>query len=69
MEGHGFAALETEWWHYDCQEWERFEVMDLPLGERPRKPDRAHYYVATPGVCLRAAYARLQTFDAGPKIS
>jgi D-alanyl-D-alanine dipeptidase len=31
MEGHGFAALETEWWHYDCQDWERFEVMDLPL--------------------------------------
>ena len=35
MEGHGFAALETEWWHYDCQDWERFEVMDLPLESVP----------------------------------
>lgn len=21
MEGQGFAALETDWWHYDCQPW------------------------------------------------
>ena len=35
MEDHGFAALETEWWHYDCQDWERFEVMDLPLESVP----------------------------------
>jgi D-alanyl-D-alanine dipeptidase len=35
MEGHGFAALETEWWHYDCQDWKRFEVMDLPLESVP----------------------------------
>ncbi len=35
MEGHGFTALETEWWHYDCQDWERFEVMDLPLESVP----------------------------------
>ena len=21
MEGHGFAALETDWWHYDCHQW------------------------------------------------
>ena len=35
MEGHGFAALETEWWHYDCEGWERFELLDLPLTELP----------------------------------
>ncbi len=35
MEGHGFTALETEWWHYDCQDWERFEVMYLPLESVP----------------------------------
>lgn len=35
MEGHSFAALETEWWHYDCQNWERFEIMDLPLESVP----------------------------------
>jgi D-alanyl-D-alanine dipeptidase len=21
----------TEWWHYDYEGWERFELMDLPL--------------------------------------
>lgn len=31
MERNGFAALETEWWHYDYQGWERFELLDLPL--------------------------------------
>jgi zinc D-Ala-D-Ala dipeptidase len=35
MEGHGFAALETEWWHYDCKDWERFEIIDLPLESVP----------------------------------
>lgn len=35
MEDHGFTALETEWWHYDCQDWERFELMDLPLESVP----------------------------------
>ena len=35
MERHGFVALETEWWHYDCQGWERFELLDLPLTSLP----------------------------------
>ena len=35
MEGHGFTALDTEWWHYDCQDWERLEVVDLPLENVP----------------------------------
>ena len=35
MERHGFVALETEWWHYDCQDWERFELLDLPLDSVP----------------------------------
>lgn len=35
MERHGFVALETEWWHYDCQGWERFELLDLPLASLP----------------------------------
>ena len=35
MEGHGFAALETEWLNYDCQDWERFDVMDLTLENVP----------------------------------
>jgi D-alanyl-D-alanine dipeptidase len=36
MESHSFEALPTEWWHYDCQGWDRFEVMDLPLDSIPR---------------------------------
>jgi zinc D-Ala-D-Ala dipeptidase len=35
MESHGFVALTTEWWHYDCQDWERFELVDLPLDSVP----------------------------------
>ena len=35
MEARGFVALETEWWHYDYQGWERFELLDLPLIELP----------------------------------
>ena len=36
MEGHGFEALPTEWWHYDYVGWERFEIMNLPLDGIPR---------------------------------
>jgi zinc D-Ala-D-Ala dipeptidase len=32
MEKHGFEALPSEWWHYDFGGWQRFELMDLPLG-------------------------------------
>ncbi|HEX2098645.1 MAG TPA: M15 family metallopeptidase [Rubrobacteraceae bacterium] len=35
MECHGFVALKTEWWHYDWQGWERFELLDLPLTSLP----------------------------------
>ena len=35
MQRHGFEALPTEWWHYDCEGWERFELLDLPLGSVP----------------------------------
>ena len=35
MESHGFVALETEWWHYDCQDFERFELLNLPLESVP----------------------------------
>ncbi|MBX3028349.1 D-alanyl-D-alanine dipeptidase [bacterium] len=27
----GFTGLPTEWWHFDADGWERFEVLDLPL--------------------------------------
>jgi D-alanyl-D-alanine dipeptidase len=31
MESHGFAALPSEWWHFDFRGWERFELLDLAL--------------------------------------
>ena len=31
MTRHGFAPLPSEWWHYDFNGWERFELMDVPL--------------------------------------
>ena len=31
MTAHGFAALPSEWWHFDYRGWERFELLDIPL--------------------------------------
>ena len=33
MEKHGFEPLPSEWWHYDFNNWERFELMDVPMTE------------------------------------
>ncbi len=33
MVKHGFEPLPSEWWHYDFSGWERFELMDVNLGE------------------------------------
>lgn len=27
----GFRGLPTEWWHFDADGWERYDVLDLPL--------------------------------------
>ena len=35
LERHGFAALPSEWWHYDFAGWERFELLDLSLEDLP----------------------------------
>lgn len=35
MERHNFAALPTEWWHFDYLGWQRFPVMDVPFREVP----------------------------------
>ncbi|MCC7339454.1 MAG: M15 family metallopeptidase [Bryobacterales bacterium] len=35
MERHNFAALPTEWWHFDYLGWQRFPVMDLPFKDVP----------------------------------
>lgn len=31
MERHGFKALSSEWWHFDFNGWEKFDLMDIPL--------------------------------------
>lgn len=31
MRAAGFTGLPTEWWHFDADGWEQYEVLDLPL--------------------------------------
>lgn len=31
MKRHGFAGLPTEWWHFDAEGWQRYDVMDEPV--------------------------------------
>ncbi len=31
MMRHGFKPIKSEWWHYDFQGWERFDILDEPL--------------------------------------
>ncbi len=31
MENNGFAALPTEWWHYDFLGWQRYPIEDIPF--------------------------------------
>lgn len=33
MTRHGFIPLPSEWWHFDFQGWERYELMDVDLRE------------------------------------
>lgn len=31
MVRYGFEPLPSEWWHFDFHDWQRFELLDLPL--------------------------------------
>lgn len=31
MTRHGFAVFESEWWHFDDADWERYEALDVPI--------------------------------------
>jgi D-alanyl-D-alanine dipeptidase len=31
MQAHGFAALRTEWWHFDFIGWQQYELLDVPF--------------------------------------
>lgn len=33
MEEEGFIGLPHEWWHFDFKNWEKFPLLDIPLGE------------------------------------
>lgn len=35
MEKHGFAALPSEWWHYDYLGWQRYPLVDVPISSIP----------------------------------
>jgi D-alanyl-D-alanine dipeptidase len=32
MQKHGFVGMPTEWWHFDDADWQRYPVMDTPIG-------------------------------------
>ncbi len=38
MTKHGFALFESEWWHFDDADWERYEALDVPF-ETAEVPD------------------------------
>jgi D-alanyl-D-alanine dipeptidase len=31
MTKHGFTEFESEWWHFDDADWERYEALDVPM--------------------------------------
>jgi D-alanyl-D-alanine dipeptidase len=31
MSDAGFTGLPTEWWHFDADGWEQYEMLDLPI--------------------------------------
>ena len=37
METNGFKVYQTEWWHYDFDGWDKFEVMNIDFEELEKK--------------------------------
>lgn len=35
MQKYGFVPLETEWWHFDAADWQRYSVLDIPFSAIP----------------------------------
>lgn len=31
MQSHGFKVLSNEWWHFDFNGWEKYDLMDIPF--------------------------------------
>ncbi len=36
MTKHGFAIYESEWWHFDDADWQKYEAMDVPFEQLAR---------------------------------
>jgi D-alanyl-D-alanine dipeptidase len=35
MSRHGFTPLPSEWWHFDYENWGRWELLDIPFEQLP----------------------------------
>ena len=35
MKKQGFVGITTEWWHFDSEDWQKFAILDIPLGAIP----------------------------------
>ena len=35
MKKQGFIGITTEWWHFDSEDWQKFAILDIPLGAIP----------------------------------
>ena len=33
MEKQGFTVFESEWWHFDCHDWPRYAIQNVPFEE------------------------------------
>jgi D-alanyl-D-alanine dipeptidase len=33
MEAHNFKQLKTEWWHFDYNGWQQYELLDVPFAK------------------------------------
>jgi zinc D-Ala-D-Ala dipeptidase len=42
MERFGFTVLPSEWWHFDFNGWEGYELMDIPFKQLLNNYDRKH---------------------------
>ena len=40
MTKHGFALFESEWWHFDDADWERYDALDVPLEQWEPAPQK-----------------------------
>ena len=36
MEAQGFKVYEQEWWHFDCRDWQRYRIQNVPFKDLGR---------------------------------